>query len=163
VSQRFALHMRVWTILFAVVLAFGIKLDSFDLLHRLSTDAKLRASLASSYAAISQTAAQVSAASAQAKPVDAKRAMEDLAKLGQTVRTQLDDAGFRLIPKEYAEWSIWPGWGFGNPHFWGFLFSAAMLSLGAPFWFNALKSLANLRPLLANKQDKELKASPAAA
>ena len=26
-----------------------------------------------------------------------------------------------------------------------------LLSLGAPFWFNALKKMANLRPALANK------------
>ncbi len=35
----------------------------------------------------------------------------------------------------------------------GVLFTAAMLSLGAPFWFNMLKQLTGLRPILANKQD----------
>jgi hypothetical protein len=35
----------------------------------------------------------------------------------------------------------------------GVLFTAAMLSLGAPFWFNTLKQLTGLRPILANKQD----------
>jgi hypothetical protein len=33
----------------------------------------------------------------------------------------------------------------------GVLVTAAFLSLGAPFWFNLLKSLTNLRPTLANK------------
>jgi hypothetical protein len=36
----------------------------------------------------------------------------------------------------------------------GVLFTAAMLSLGAPFWFNMLKQLTGLRPILANKQDE---------
>jgi hypothetical protein len=36
-------------------------------------------------------------------------------------------------------------------HFWGVLASAALLSMGAPFWFNALKTLGNLRPMLASK------------
>ena len=35
----------------------------------------------------------------------------------------------------------------------GVLATAALLSLGAPFWFNMLKQLTNLRPILANKQD----------
>jgi len=35
----------------------------------------------------------------------------------------------------------------------GVLVTAAFLSLGAPFWFNMLKQLSNLRPILANKQD----------
>ena len=30
-----------------------------------------------------------------------------------------------------------------------------MLSLGAPFWFNALKTLANLRPVLATREKEE--------
>jgi hypothetical protein len=37
--------------------------------------------------------------------------------------------------------------------------AAALLSLGAPFWFNALKTLSNLRPVLANREQKEREAS----
>jgi hypothetical protein len=37
----------------------------------------------------------------------------------------------------------------------GVALTAILLSFGAPFWFNALKSLANLRPILASKQDTE--------
>jgi hypothetical protein len=37
------------------------------------------------------------------------------------------------------------------------LASAALLSLGAPFWFNLLKALTNLRPALAQQVDKNPK------
>jgi len=37
----------------------------------------------------------------------------------------------------------------------GVLSTAGLLSLGAPFWFNTLKSLTNLRPTVASKQDAE--------
>jgi hypothetical protein len=37
----------------------------------------------------------------------------------------------------------------------GVLITAALLSLGAPFWFNALKSMTNLRPILASKEKAE--------
>jgi hypothetical protein len=40
-----------------------------------------------------------------------------------------------------------------GPEIPGVLATAALLSLGAPFWFNLLKSLTNLRPLVATKQD----------
>ena len=42
-------------------------------------------------------------------------------------------------------------------YFLGVLITAALLSLGAPFWFNVLKSLANLRPILASKEKAEQK------
>ena len=48
----------------------------------------------------------------------------------------------------------WPA----NPdakYFLGVLITAALLSLGAPFWFNALKSMTNLRPILASKEKAE--------
>jgi hypothetical protein len=45
----------------------------------------------------------------------------------------------------------------------GVFLTAALLSMGAPFWFNALKSLANLRPILASKQQtEEAQAAPKA-
>ncbi len=34
---------------------------------------------------------------------------------------------------------------------------AAFLSLGAPFWFKALKTMSALRPILAEKEEKERK------
>jgi hypothetical protein len=34
----------------------------------------------------------------------------------------------------------------------GIVLSAMLLSLGAPFWYNALKDLVGLRPLLARKE-----------
>ena len=52
------------------------------------------------------------------------------------------------------------GWRQNQP-FWpqlpGVLVTAALLSLGAPFWFNMLKQLTNLRPIVANKQDAPAK------
>ena len=65
---------------------------------------------------------------------------------------------FQLIPDPYRWEKCWP-WCL---HFWGIAASAALLSLGAPFWFNTLKSLANLRPMLAREVDKDPKQLPKA-
>jgi hypothetical protein len=69
-----------------------------------------------------------------------------------------DKLKFQLIPDPYPTpwYNYWtPSW----LHLWGILASAALLSLGAPFWFNMLKTLSNLRPVLANKEQQERKRS----
>ena len=68
---------------------------------------------------------------------------------------------FQLIPDPYPQpfYNYWtPSW----LHLWGVIASAALLSLGAPFWFNMLKSMSNLRPVLANKQAQEAAQTEAA-
>jgi hypothetical protein len=61
------------------------------------------------------------------------------------IKVDLERAqGFSLIPEPYHPFE------FGNV--WavlGVLTSAALLSLGAPFWFNLLKTASNLRPAIA--------------
>ena len=44
---------------------------------------------------------------------------------------------------------------FNIAHLLGMLFFAALLSLGAPYWFNLLKTLTSFRPLLAQEVDKD--------
>jgi len=79
--------------------------------------------------------------------------------------------GVQLMPQPYPpvfteEWKLWSWpwewhwsgvWSWPASHLFGILTSAALLSLGAPFWFNSLKSLANLRPLLADQIGQEEK------
>jgi hypothetical protein len=58
--------------------------------------------------------------------------------------------GFQLIPTPY------PGLHYdGFMNIIGILITAGLLSLGTPFWFNTLKTLGNLRPLVAGRQGKE--------
>jgi hypothetical protein len=47
----------------------------------------------------------------------------------------------------------------GRRNLLGILLAAAFLSLGAPFWFNALKNLSNLRSVVATKEQQESSAS----
>ncbi len=50
---------------------------------------------------------------------------------------------------------LWKAFAWRFRYFLGVALTAILLSFGAPFWFNALKSLANLRPVLASKQDAQ--------
>lgn len=65
-----------------------------------------------------------------------------------------DKLKFQLIPDPYPTpwYNYWtPSW----LHLVGVLASAALLGLGAPFWFNILKTLTNLRPVVAKKEQDE--------
>ena len=208
VSQRFALHTRLWTAIFSFVLAFALHLDGFRLLTQLSTDAELRARLVASADALARKADETLAPTATGEmhiqamrdfihghPAELGALAEpsgftDLAGAKAWLTTQLQTAGianaeawlaqyesalsqallrasaaslrsilddklkFQLIPDPYPQpfYNYWtPSW----LHLWGVIASAALMSLGAPFWFNVLKSMSNLRPVVAQKEKQE--------
>jgi hypothetical protein len=89
---------------------------------------------------------------------------EDLKKKSQDyreVQANFKDTGFDLFPNNpknntFTRWG--DSWQSGSwAHFWGILFSVGLLSLGAPFWYNALKNLVNLRSQVAQNISEEQK------
>jgi hypothetical protein len=73
------------------------------------------------------------------------------------VKRDFDNTGFDLFPKNGGgRWgNRWhDGW---KRHLWGVLFSVGFLSLGAPFWYNALKNLSSLRSTVAQNISNEQK------
>ena len=73
----------------------------------------------------------------------------ELSKAYGTVRGTLADSGLALfeVPEPWYNWKC--------SEIVGVLIMTGFLSLGAPFWFNTLKNLVNLRSQLAKKQDQE--------
>jgi hypothetical protein len=214
VSQRFTVHMRIWTIIFSVLVAFALHLDALKLLYQLSSDAELRSRLVSSADALTKKADEILVTSNNAPAAAYVEAMnkliaahpKELAGVGEpsgftdlaggkawlaakveagkisgaeqwsqeyealvpqaALRTAADNLQsilndklkFQLIPDPYPTpwYNYWtPSW----LHLWGILASAALLSLGAPFWFSTLKTLTNLRPVVADKEQKERQGS----
>jgi hypothetical protein len=84
---------------------------------------------------------------------DLKNSLEKMKDRAYSIKDELEKTKLQLIPSPYPGWDYSPG----EKHFWGVLIMAAFLSLGAPFWFKALKTLSALRPILATKEDKEKK------
>jgi len=73
----------------------------------------------------------------------------------QQVKGDLDKTGVILFPQGNGRWGtgwLGPLW---SEHTLGMLFSVLLLSLGAPFWFNTLKSLASLRSTVAGNIGEE--------
>jgi hypothetical protein len=208
-SQRFALHMRIWTVVFAIIIAFGMQLDAFNLFTRLSSDAELRARVVTSAEAVTKKADEILVVSTNGSSAVYVLAMKQLMadhtnelkqlaepvgfttlaggkdwlaaelkkcnvsdpenKWAQAYVDQLPQAPlrsasenlhslladkliFEFVPSPYPD-PIYKDWSPKSRTFWGLVASAVLLSLGAPFWFNVLKTLSNLRPALASKQD----------
>jgi hypothetical protein len=158
VAQRFTMHTRIWTVIFSVLIAFAMQLDAFKLLTQLSTDSELRARLVSSADALTKKADEMQATSTNETAVADAAALRQLTNaVGDFHSILSDKLEFQLVPDPYPQpfYNYWtPSWS----HFWGIVVSAVLLSLGAPFWFNVLKNLCNLRSVIATKEQQESEA-----
>jgi len=75
--------------------------------------------------------------------------------VADSIRSDFNGARFTLIPKPYPSWK-----NISPREIVGMIMSSILLSLGAPFWYNLLKTLSNLRPRVAQiiqneKQDEQ--------
>lgn len=82
-----------------------------------------------------------------------------LKKLGQSFQKLQDHLGetkLEIVPDPILPWGFKDG-----RNFLGVVMTAFFLSLGAPFWYNALRKLSDLRPIVARRVDGEpLKGAP---
>lgn len=143
VAQRFTMKMRIWTIVFSFAVALIAHLDAFRVYADISSQPSVRTGLVGATDAIMKQAVANSGAADD-------QAIKNLTDKAKTINQILGGAGFQLIPSPYPK-------GYGKRELLGIMVAAALLSLGAPFWFNALKTLSNLRPVVADKQAKEQK------
>jgi hypothetical protein len=140
VSDRFTFTTRGVTFAMGLLLAFVVQLDTPLLVNRLATDPQLRASMVQ-----------------QAVAVDLQQ--HEFDKIPSEERRQmfntLASADLVSVPASFAEWKAnWSGNRL-HPNFIGVLLSAMLLSFGAPFWYNALKNVLQLRSILAQKDDEQ--------
>jgi hypothetical protein len=152
VSQRFTFQARVWTVVFSFVIAFAMHLDSVTILKDLMSNSEARARVVASAESLTRRAEALEAAPSGEVAAGEVAVVRGAAS---TLRTLLNEQfALRLIPDPYPQpfYAYWrPSW----LHLLGVLASAVLLSLGAPFWFNAMKSLMNLRPVLATRVANE--------
>jgi hypothetical protein len=161
-SQVFAQSSRIVTVVMSFVVAFWLHLDSGELLSRVSSNAEIRGKLAAGVDGLQKKAEEIQKRDEEGKPPGIEQAVQE----AKAIHSDLASAGIDLLPEfaatadipngvhthsDYLHWSKVEGW----KHFLGVLATAAFLSLGAPFWFNVLKSLTNLRSVVAKKEEQE--------
>jgi hypothetical protein len=149
VASRFTASTRAITFVGAVLIAAALQVDTIGLVNRLAADDKLREAFVAQAASI-----QSAAAGANAVPAAAVRT-------GETIDLQymafLADNGLLTAARTRAQWM--DRWGHINVV--GVLITSLLLSMGAPFWYNALGRLLQLRSVLAGKDDDQRNAREA--
>ena len=139
ISDRFTHQTRFVTFTTGLLLALIIQLDTAGLVSRLASDDNLRASL-------------VAQAQTTSAPQDSSLKLDD-SEL-QNVRDLMTN-NVMGVPLSFSDWMN--RWSRDNAlmKLFGILLSAALLSFGAPFWYNALQNLLRLRSLAAAKDDQQ--------
>ncbi len=137
ITQRFTLQAKMIGTVVALLVAIVLPLDSIELVQRLLTDDKFRNELVE-----------------RAKTVDAKeKAVQPTGSIATAAELQtqieaLNKVGIGYGQKEKVSAYI-------EAHFKGLLLSWILLSLGAPFWYDAIKNALKLRSVLAQKDDQD--------
>lgn len=225
-SQRFTMQMRIWTVVFSFLLAFGVHVDSFDLINQLITNpnttqnlvnqsgamlAEYEAVLGNKPAAGSDATPvtqspevltdQMKELVKEVKPEEATPALSTIPgfrtiadgekwlsdnlkpdvkaerkaeligkykgmvvtglgkKIGDIGKT-LKETGIQLVPdhQKITGPVALAKFAFNfksKTNFLGILMTAGLLALGAPFWYNALKNLTNLRSAVARQGEQK--------
>jgi hypothetical protein len=147
--------VRVITFACAALVAGAIQLDTLALVNRLSMDDALRDSMVAEAqkitAPVTEPTRSVTALSASPAPTQAAVTSQTQQQVTVQYREFLESRGLISIPKNGSAWRA--NWATVNPF--GVLITVFLLSLGAPFWYNALKTLLNLRSTLADKDDAQ--------
>ena len=142
VSDRFTASTRLVTVACSLVVVIFVQLDSISVINRLSVDDGLRNRLV-------EKAFDLGNSNDVGPVVDKALTPDQREDIRQLMQMEVV-----TIANSYAEWkNNWQ-----NVSLQGLALSVFLLSLGAPFWYNALKNLLKLRSVLANKDDTQRQA-----
>ena len=149
-EQWFQIHVRMVTIVAAITASIFLQLDTVEIYDKLRHEPKLVEALVK---AAPGTLEQGAAVQGQLDANAREKAFADL-------KEKIDSIGFELLPRGwFARWPAEKLWWFN--HLFGLALSAGLLTLGAPFWFNLLKNLTNLRPAVATLVEQRPTSTPA--
>jgi hypothetical protein len=151
VAQRFTATTRAITFGSALLVAMVLQVDTIGLVNRLAADDMLR------QAFVDQArAGQVPPPAEEGRPVQSGAAggADTTEAMERQYLAFLAENGLIGIPRSPSHWM--ERWGVINLG--GVLVTSLLLSLGAPFWYNALGRILQLRSLLAHKDDAQRQA-----
>jgi len=140
VSQRFTASTRAITFAGAVLVAFALQVDTISLVNRLAADDALREAFVSQ--GVSMAADTIADGASEAADEQA---------IERQYLEFMREHGLITVPASFDDWkSRW-----SDTNVPGVLLTSLLLSLGAPFWYSALKKMLQLRSALAQKDDDQ--------
>jgi hypothetical protein len=141
---------RVQAIVFSIgfAVALAVQFDTFAVLNRMFIDADLRV-------AVIQGAAVPQGTAPARDPADFEQAR--LESLDRSTRERLGQLRHEAVAPFLSVPSSPRGWlnNFSQVNLIGLILSAVLLTVGAQFWYNALKNVLGLRPLAARREIEE--------
>jgi hypothetical protein len=162
VSGRFTASTRLVTFVVGLLIALILQLDTGALVSRLSIDESTRKALIDTATGLTTTpvasAGQSNTAGEnvpkQSNPVPSE-AFSFSSPADQRAVRDLMTSNIIGVPTSWNDW--WGRWDWDNAlmKIIGILLTAVLLSLGAPFWYNALQNLVKLRSVIASKDDQQ--------
>ncbi|HEX2123721.1 MAG TPA: hypothetical protein VHL59_18985, partial [Thermoanaerobaculia bacterium] len=160
-EERYARHMRTWGFIISLVVAVAMNADLSQIYKRMATDDVSKQILVDQFKVLREQAARTAAEQQQnpARQQDASTKQTDTVQAAVAdLQEQLDEVlvsypALGLEPLDPVDW-------FTSTNIWqkidsivGWIIMAFLLSLGAPFWHDALESLFGLKNLLRNKTE----------
>jgi hypothetical protein len=170
VSGRFTANTRWVTFTVGLLIALVMQLDTAALVSRLSIDESARNALINrATVTVASTASAAQANSAANPPQDSKAndgkgsVQTNASSNGPFDLTDADKRAVRDLmtnnilgfPTSLKDWADRWSWQNCLMKIIGILLTAVLLSLGAPFWYNALQNLVRLRSVIASKDDQQ--------
>jgi len=152
VSVRFIATTRVVSVISAALVAVALQLDTVNLINRLSMDEKMRS-------AFVELAPKLADEAQDKKQQPDEAAEKEGAQSQPTVDPEkekfylnfLAEQGLISLPNDWESWrKHWRSMSLP-----GLVLSIFLLSLGGPFWYNALGKLLQLRSGLARKDEEQ--------
>jgi hypothetical protein len=143
-SSRFTQYARYVTFVNGLLITLFLQLDTLSMVNRLSLDDSLRGAMVDQANQLTATVQQ-NAGAPDANAVD------------NSYINFLNRNGILWTPVSLRDWGQHWKWSRVS----GILVSFLLINLGAPFWYNALKSLLRLRSAAEEKDDSQRSARQA--
>ena len=167
VRLRFASTTHVITLVLALIIAVAVQMDAVGIVNRLYADPALRQSLVEKGKALDANAPAAGSSTGTANAASSGGVVSPASVPPQLNERVLADADVLLGQSGILSASAWqwtwlggflplPVWtSFSFQKLLGVLLSAALLSLGAPFWYDCLKNTLKFRSALAQTDDAQ--------
>lgn len=158
-EERYTRHMKTVAIIIAIVVVILLNANFFDIYRNISTNDVLRASLVDQREAVEARLKQAGTQSPETEEQlkveieRLKKLLDETSAFGFTPLTGGDVSNFFRAQGAWSGTSVWQRFLHLLELIGGWAIMIMLLSVGAPFWQDALESLFGIKNLLRKKSD----------
>lgn len=157
VSGWYKRKSQVWVVVFAVIVAIGLNASAVRIAERLNNDPTVRAAVVAKAEAAAEQGSKTTGDETETTGGEAETTgAKEIRKAGEDASGAIDKLGDLKLPLFWAKDNLPQPWNLANilTLAGGWFLTVVAVSLGAPFWFDALSRLSNLR-LTGKKPEDE--------